>query len=100
MKKTHDDIRGRKESWKNAIEALKHVQNAGMDPYLNVTMGHYNAFDPGFEELLKYSKDNDYKTLINIAIPAGMWLQVQDMMLDDADREHLKKLRKQYKKFS
>ena len=95
--KTHDDIRGRKESWKNAIEALKHVQNAGMDPYLNVTVGHYNAFDPGFEELLKYSKNNDYKTLINIAIPAGMWLHVQDMMLDDADREHLKKLRKQYK---
>ena len=52
--KIHDEIRGRKESWKKAIEALKHVQEAGMDPYLNITMGHYNAFDPAFLELVKY----------------------------------------------
>ena len=30
--KIHDEIRGRKESWKRAI-ALEHVKNAGMDPY-------------------------------------------------------------------
>ena len=94
---THDDIRGRKDSWRRAIEALKHVQDAGMDPYLNITMGHYNAFDPGFEELIKYSKKNNYKTLINIAVPAGMWSQMSEVMLDDRDREHLTKLRKEYK---
>ncbi len=94
---THDEIRGRKDSWRKAIEALKHVQNAGMDPYLNITVGHYNAFDPAFEELLKYSKDNNYKTLINVAVPAGMWSQMSEIMLDDKDREHLYKLRKDYK---
>lgn len=94
---THDDIRGRKDSWRRAIEALKHVQNAGMDPYLNITMGHYNAFDPAFEELVKYSKDNNYKTLINVAVPAGMWSQMDEIMLDEKDREHLYKLRKEYK---
>ena len=41
--KIHDEIRGRKESWKRAIEALKHVQEAGMDPYLNITVGQYKA---------------------------------------------------------
>ncbi len=95
--KTHDEIRGRKESWKKAIDALKHVQEAGMDPYLNITMGHYNAFDPAFEELIKYSKDNNYKTLINVAVPAGMWSQMDEIMLDEKDREHLYKLRKDYK---
>ena len=94
---THDEIRGRKDSWRKAIDALKHVQNAGMDPYLNITMGHYNAFDPAFEELIKYSKDNNYKTLINVAVPAGMWSQMDDIMLDEKDREHLYKLRKDYK---
>jgi len=94
---THDEIRGRKESWRRAIEALKHVQEEGMDPYLNITMGHYNAFDPAFEELVKYSKNNNYKTLINIAVPAGMWSQMDEIMLDDKDREHLYKLRKEYK---
>ena len=94
---THDEIRGRKDSWRRAIEALKHVQDAGMDPYLNITMGHYNAFDPAFEELIKYSKDNNYKTLINVAVPAGMWSQMDEIMLDDKDREHLYNLRKEYK---
>ncbi len=95
--KTHDEIRGRKDSWRRAIESLKHVQDAGMDPYLNITMGHYNAFDADFEELIKYSKKNNYKTLINVAVPAGMWSQMDTIMLDDKDREHLNKLRKEYK---
>ena len=38
--KNHDEIRVEKRSWKRAI-AVKHVRNAGMDPYLNI--GHYNA---------------------------------------------------------
>ena len=36
-------MRGKKESWARAMQALKYVQEAGMDPYLNVTVGHYNA---------------------------------------------------------
>jgi MoaA/NifB/PqqE/SkfB family radical SAM enzyme len=41
--KTHDEIRGRKESWRRAMDGLKNVQAVGIDPYLNITVGHYNA---------------------------------------------------------
>ena len=95
--KTHDEIRGRKESWKRAIEGLKHVQNAGMDPYLNITVGHYNAFDPNFKMLLDYSKQQNYKTLLNVAVPAGMWQKMSTIICDDKDRIHIQKLRKDYK---
>ena len=54
--KVHDEMRGRKESWRRALDALKHVQKAGMDPYLNVTVGHYNAFNDDFKALLDYSR--------------------------------------------
>ena len=54
--KIHDEIRGRKESWKRAIAAIEHVRNAGMDPYLNITVGHYNANTDHFKQLLDYSK--------------------------------------------
>ena len=94
--KVHDDIRGRKESWKRAIEGLKHVQDVGMDPYLNITVGHYNAFNPDFEELLKYSKQQKYKTLLNVAVPAGMWQKMEEIICDEKDREHIKMLRKKY----
>jgi len=94
---THDEIRGRKESWKRAIEGLKHVQKAGMDPYLNITVGHYNAFDENFEMLLKYSKERNYKTLLNVAVPSGMWQKMSEIICDEKDRQHIKELRKNYK---
>ena len=94
--KTHDEIRGRKDSWKKAIEALEHVQKAGMDPYLNITVGHYNAFNPDFEELLKYSKQKKYRTLLNVAVPAGMWQKMEEIICDEKDRKHIQNLRKKY----
>ena len=65
--KIHDEIRGRKDSWRRAMEGLKHVQNAGIDPYLNITVGHYNAHTDHLKQLLDYSKDQKYRTLLNVA---------------------------------
>jgi len=95
--KIHDEIRGRKDSWKRAIEGLEHVKNAGMDPYLNITVGHYNANTDHFKQLLDYSRDKKYKTLLNVAVPSGMWQNAQDIICDDKDREYLRKIRKEYK---
>jgi MoaA/NifB/PqqE/SkfB family radical SAM enzyme len=95
--KIHDEIRGRKSSWKRAIEALEHVRNAGMDPYLNITVGHYNANTDHFKELLDYSKKKRYKTLLNVAVPSGMWHSAEEIICDDKDREYLRKIRKEYK---
>ena len=95
--KIHDEIRGRKDSWKRAIAALEHVRNAGMDPYLNVTVGHYNANTNHFKELLDYSKQKKYKTLLNVAVPSGMWQNAEKIICDDDDRRYLRKIRKEYK---
>lgn len=94
---THDQIRGKKNSWKKAIEALEHVKQNGMDPYLNITVGHYNAFNKDFKRLLDYSKKKKYRTLLNVAVPAGMWQKMDEIICDEKDRDHLKKLRKEYK---
>ena len=95
--KIHDEIRGRKESWKRAIQALKYVKEEGMDPYLNITVGHYNADTEHFKQLLDYSKNNNYKTLLNVAVPAGMWQKMSEIICDDKDREYLKGLEKNTK---
>jgi MoaA/NifB/PqqE/SkfB family radical SAM enzyme len=94
---THDKIRGRKTSWKRAIEALEHVKNAGMDPYLNITVGHYNAKKQDFRELLDYSKQKKYRTLLNVAVPAGMWQNMSDIICNEEDIKHIRQLRKEYK---
>ena len=95
--KIHDEIRGRKDSWRRAMEGLQHVQEAGMDPYLNITVGHYNANTDHFKQLLDYSKNKNYKTLLNVAVPSGMWQKMTEIICDDKDREYLRKIRKEYK---
>jgi MoaA/NifB/PqqE/SkfB family radical SAM enzyme len=97
---THDKIRGKKESWKRAMEGLKHVKNAGMDPYLNITVGHYNAFSEDIEMLCQYSEDNEYTTLLNVAVPSGMWLKLEKMeevIVNEKDKARLIELRKKHK---
>ena len=95
--KIHDEIRGRKDSWKRAMQALKHVQSNGMDPYLNITVGRYNADTNHLKELLDYSKKEKYKTLLNVAVPAGMWQKMDETICNDNDRQYLRKIRKEYK---
>lgn len=93
----HDSFRKKKGSWKRAMAALEHVQAVGMDPFLNITVGHYNAQSEDVRLLLEYSKDKRYTTLINVATPAGMWSNLQSIMCDDEDREYLIQMRKKYK---
>ena len=95
--KIHDEIRGRKDSWRRAMEGLKHVKNHGMDPYLNITVGRYNANTDHLKRLLDYSKDQKYKTLLNVAVPAGMWQKAEDIICNDEDRLYLRKLGKNTK---
>lgn len=79
------------------MQALEYIQEAGMDPYLNVTVGHYNAKSEDLRLLLDYSKKKRYRTLVNVACPTGMWNQVHDVICDEEDIQHIRNLRKEYK---
>ena len=39
-----------------SYEALEHVKNNGIDPYLNITVGRYNIGTDHLKQLLDYSK--------------------------------------------
>ncbi len=94
---THDKFRGKKGSWERAIKALEYVKEAGMSPYLNITVGRYNVDSEDLKLLLDYSKDNRYTTLLNVATPGGMWASMHEICINDDDREHLIAMRKKYK---
>lgn len=92
----HDGFRGIKGAYQKAIQALDYVKKAGMAPFINITVGHFNVFSEDLENLLKYSQENGYTSYINIAIPSGNWQGNLDVMIDEKDREHLIYLRKKY----
>ncbi len=93
----HDKFRGKKGTWERAIKALKYVQEAGITPYLNITVGRWNIDSEDLRLLLDYSKDNRYTTLINVATPGGMWKEMESICVNEADTDHLIALRKEYK---
>ena len=94
---THDRFRGRKGSWERAIKALEMVQKVGISPYLNITVGRYNAQSEDIKLLLDYSKQKKYTTLLNVATPGGMWAKMTDIMVNDEDKAYLINMRKKYK---
>lgn len=93
----HDKFRGCPGAHQKAMAALDFVKKAGMSPYLNITVGHYNIFSADIEVLCRYSKEQGYTTLINIAVPSGCWQNMEEVVIDDRDRERLSYLRKTYK---
>lgn len=92
----HDDFRGVKGAHKRAMKALEYVKDAGMEAFMNITVGHFNAFSEDVEQLCQYSYEHGYKTFINIAIPSGNWQGHLDVVVTDEDRQHLIELRKKY----
>jgi MoaA/NifB/PqqE/SkfB family radical SAM enzyme len=94
---THDGFRGVRGAHQRALEALEYVKNSGIKPYMNITVGHYNAFSEDVEELCRYSEERGYMTFINIAIPSGCWQGCFDVMIDEADKTRLIELRKKHK---
>ena len=95
--KVHDEFRGKPGALKRAKKALENAKNAGMSPYLNITVGHYNALSDGIADLCQYSEDHGYTTLLNVAVPSGMWQKSTEIMCDDKDRARLIELRKKHK---
>ena len=94
---THDTFRGKKGSWERAINALKMVQDVGITPYMNMTVGRYNIDSSDLRLMLEYSKDNRYTTLINVATPGGMWSELASICVNEEDTNHLIEMRKYYK---
>ena len=94
---THDKFRGKKGSWERALNALKLVQDVGITPYMNITVGRYNVDSEDLKLMLEYSKDQKYTTLLNVATPGGMWAEISNICITEEDTQHLIEMRKHYK---
>ena len=92
----HDSFRGKQGAFERAVNALKFVKAEGIDAFMNVTVGHYNAFSKELEEQLAWSYENGFKTILNAAVPAGCWKNNYDIMMTPDDTAHVMELRKKY----
>ena len=54
-------------------------------------------FNKQSKRIDRSSKDQKYKTLLNVAVPSGMWQNAENIICNDEDRKYLRKIRKEYK---
>jgi MoaA/NifB/PqqE/SkfB family radical SAM enzyme len=93
----HDGFRGVVGAHERALKALEYVKNAGIKPFMNITVGHFNALSEDVDDLCRYSFEHGYMTFVNVAIPSGCWQGHFDVMIDERDNARLIALRKKYK---
>lgn len=94
--KSNDEFRGVPGAYARALDALKNVRDAGMQPVINFTAGSYNTRSPDMEEMCRFAQQNHYRLAINCATPSGSWQGNFDVMPTPADTKHLVSLRKKY----
>ena len=92
----HDKFRGFKGAHEHALKALEYVSKAGIEPFLNCTVGHFNARSEELEKLLNYSYERGYTTILNIAAPTGSWEGNSDVVVDAEDLKNIQRLREKY----
>jgi len=95
-KEEHDSFRGKKGAYDRAIKALEYVKEAGIEPFMNITVGHFNACSVELEEQLKYCYDRGFKAVLIAAAPVGCWNGNYEIMLNEEDSRHIQGLRKKY----
>ena len=89
----HDEFRQKKGSFKRAIKALEYTKRAGMKPFINIVIGHYNAQSDELRFFCEQMLDKNYGVAFNCATPTGNWQGNYDIMLSSEDTECIMELR-------
>ena len=93
--KEHDKFRG-KRFMAARHRCMEHVRMQEC-PLFKYNSGTLQRIFRRPQTLLDYSKDKRYTTLLNVATPAGMWSDLAEIMVDEADKAYLIEMRKKYK---
>jgi len=51
-----------------------------------------------WKNYLQNSKDHKYRTLVNVAVPSGMWKDAHEEICDEGDIQHVRNLWKEFNK--
>lgn len=94
---THDEFRAKQGSFERAFAALEYTKNAGMKPYVNVVIGHYNARSKELEDFCELIISKGYGIGFNCASPTGNWRGNYDAMLMPEDTKNVERIRMKHK---
>jgi len=89
----HDRFRMKEGSFDRAVKALEYIKNAGMKPFINVVIGHYNAQSDELRVFCENMLSKNYGIAFNCATPTGNWHCNYDIMMTPDDTKCIEELR-------
>jgi MoaA/NifB/PqqE/SkfB family radical SAM enzyme len=92
----HDRFRGKRGSYRRAIEALKNAKTAGLRTMISAVVTHQNIRSEGFQRLLDLSAEFDVNLDLQCGTVSGGWRGNVDVLIDEKDAEYLESLRAKY----
>lgn len=90
---SHDAFRNKQGSFERAFNALECTKKAGMKPYVNIVIGHYNAQRPELADFCTRIINSGCGIGFNCATPTGNWHGNYDVMMTEDDTLAIEMLR-------
>ncbi len=94
----HDTFRGRKGLFDEVMKSVKLVKRYGFKYTFQVTISHQNIHTEGIRKLIEYSIQNEIPIWIFVAQVSGKWIDQNDLLLTEEDRQYLRGLHDKYPK--
>lgn len=92
----HDAFRRREGAFDQALSALFHVREAGMEANINTCVTSQNARSPELMSLVNFAKEHSFTMLFVIAAPVGAWAGRHDLLISEEDARHLLSIKRQH----
>lgn len=92
----HDAFRHMEGSHQQALAALAHAKQAGLQVNVNTVITRQNVRSQGLLDIIRLAEDNGYTMLLVAATPSGAWAGRRDMLLRPEDSEHVLALKKDH----
>jgi len=96
IEEEHDAFRNRVGSLKQAIQAVKNGQKAGLNVQISVVATHQNIHTKGFLGVFELSKELGVGIDIQVATPSGKWLGNVDCLVNEEDANEINNLKNLY----
>lgn len=94
--KEHDRFRQKEGSFQKCMDALAYAKDAGMKPYVNIVVGHYNAQSKELRDFVEDLDRHHWGIVFNCASPSGNWRNHYDVMLTEEDSRALEQMKKDH----
>ena len=96
----HDSFRRMPGSYDRMLKAIDAAKNAGLSILLNTVVTKQRAYSQEFIDFLEFTKKLGVGVVMMLAKPAGSWEGKFDVLLNEDDLAHVRKLEKRYNAFT